>query len=100
MVAPLKYKKSNNSALAAKIPTTELLTIAIDSATQKKGIGSKLLKQLESQFLSIGVQEYKVIAGANLTGANNFYRKNGFKLVSQVSIHGSEVSNLYVKNIG
>jgi hypothetical protein len=32
-------------------------------------------------------------------GTNKFYRKNGFVLAKQITIHGNEVSNVYVKEI-
>ena len=66
---------------------------------QQGGIGSKLLKALEEELIKRGFTRYKVIAGQKLEGANKFYRKNGFVLAKQISIHGNEVSNVYVKEI-
>jgi ribosomal protein S18 acetylase RimI-like enzyme len=81
------------------IPETELLSISVSPQAQQGGIGTKLLAALEKELVNRGITSYKVIAGKKLEGANKFYRKNGFVLVRQITIHGNEVSNVYVKNI-
>lgn len=81
------------------IPETELLSISVSPQAQQGGIGTKLLAALEKELVNRGITSYKVIAGEKLKGANNFYRKNGFVLVRQITIHGNEVSNVYVKEI-
>jgi GNAT superfamily N-acetyltransferase len=77
------------------------ITVAnsVNPEAQKGGIGSKLLAAMENELKNRGITRYKVIAGEKLEGANKFYRKNGFVLTKMISIHGDEVSNLYVKEI-
>jgi hypothetical protein len=58
-----------------------------------------LVKALEEELKNRGITQYKVIAGHKLVGANKFYLKNGFNLATQITIHGNDVSNVYVKNI-
>lgn len=81
------------------IPETELLSISVSTLAQKGGIGTALLFALEEELKSRGILKYKVIAGEKLDGANSFYKKNGFVLAKQITIHGNDVSNIYVKTI-
>lgn len=90
---------SSEKGTAQTIPDTELLSIAVDPASQQKGIGFLLLNALEDELKKRGIKSYKVVAGEKLAGANTFYLKNGFVLVKQIKIHGDETSNVYVKNI-
>ena len=90
---------SQSNFSEAEIPETELLSISVSPQAQKGGIGSKLLDALEAELKSRGIDKYKVIAGEKLVGANKFYIKNGFVLARQITIHGNDVSNVYVKTI-
>jgi hypothetical protein len=54
---------------------------------------------LEQELTTRGIKSYKVITSQKLEGANKFYRKKGFLLAKQITIHGDEVSNVYVKEI-
>ncbi len=80
-----------------EIPETELLSISVSSLAQKRGIGSKLIVALEEALKNRDISTYKVIAGEKLVGANKFYIKTGFTLAKQITIHGNDVSNVYVK---
>ena len=66
---------------------------------QKGGIGTNLLIALEKELIKRSILKYKVVAGEKLEGANKFYRKNGFVLAKQITIHGNDVLNVYVKEI-
>jgi ribosomal protein S18 acetylase RimI-like enzyme len=90
---------SQSNFSEAEIPKTELLSISVSPQAQKGGIGSQLLDALEAELKSRGIDKYKVIAGEKLVGANKFYIKNGFVLARQITIHGNDVSNVYVKEI-
>lgn len=82
-----------------EMPETELLSISVSPQAQKGGIGSQLLDALEAELKSRGIDKYKVIAGEKLVGANKFYIKNGFVLAQQITIHGNNKSNLYIKRL-
>lgn len=91
--------KSKNITYINDMPSGELLSISVNSNCQSSGIGSQLIKCLEEYLQENNVYCYKVIAGAELIGANKFYQKNGFIITTQVMIHGNNKSNLYIKNI-
>ena len=93
------FKSSHRCNSESDLPSAELLSIGVESTIQKSGIGSQLLMALESEIRGMGIGEYKVIAGVHLVSANNFYLKNGFTRVMQVTIHGNELSNVYVKKL-
>ena len=54
---------------------------------------------LENEIRNMGIREYKVISGAHLVSANQFYLKNEFTCVRQITIHGNELSNVYTKQL-
>jgi ribosomal protein S18 acetylase RimI-like enzyme len=97
--APFKSKTTQSSSGKVILPDAELLSISVDPDYQQSGIGNQLLKALEEQLLTKGIHTYKVIAGVSLESANKFYFRNKFTLVSQVMIHGNELSNIYIKEI-
>jgi len=82
-----------------RLPRAELLSVCVVPEYQKEGIGTMLLEGLEHRLREEHEKQYKVIAGAELTGANNFYLKNGFKLVKTINTHGKDLSNVYSKQL-
>ena len=99
LMIPVKNKKSGDGELSSPLPETELLSIAVEPGLQKDGVGTALLAGLEKTLREKGVDRYRVVAGETLTGANNFYRKNGFELVTTIMIHGNDISNVYCKRL-
>lgn len=97
--APFKSKTARSSTGKVDLPCAELLSISVDPAYQRMGIGLQLLHELEDHLRGRNINKYKVIAGAGLESANNFYQRNGFILVTQVMIHGNELSNIYIKEL-
>jgi len=93
--APSLSHSTNNE----DIPETELLSICVSLETQQGGIGCRLINELGKELRNRKINRYKVIAGANLNGANRFYIKNGFKFSKQITIHGNDLSNVYIKEI-
>lgn len=95
------YKSSHtlSSNPSLKLPSVELLSIVVSKNAQQSGVGSLLLLALENKLKSLGIQQYKVVAGEKLTGANRFYLKNGFEKVAQIIIHDEDISNVYVKEL-
>jgi len=89
----------SNSVAKTEIPETELLSISVSPLAQKGGIGTQLIHALEEELKIRGRLKYKVIAGEKLESANKFYCKNGFVLAKQITIHGNDISNVYVKEI-
>jgi len=94
--ASYKSQKSND---IISLPSGELLSISVSPDCQASGIGSQLVKVLEEYLQQNEITNYKVVAGAELLGANKFYVKNGFVLATQIKIHGEMLSNVYIKKI-
>jgi len=99
MLIPLKNKSAGRKKIGPKLPEAELLSISVDPGFQQDGIGSSLLAELEKRLQEKGVQQYKVVAGANLIAANKFYLKHGFHLADEMIIHGKDISNIYCKSL-
>lgn len=76
----------------------ELVVIAVDNSTQGRGIGTELVKALESKFKKLGINRYKVTTLKRYQGANRFYQKLGFTLVSSFSLYKKRW-NLYSKKL-
>lgn len=77
----------------------ELLSIAALADRQSAGIGTSLLSTLVKELRNAGYRQLKVVAGKKLSSANNFYRKNNFEVVAEISIHENEDSYLYLKEL-
>ncbi|MBN2635777.1 MAG: GNAT family N-acetyltransferase [Prolixibacteraceae bacterium] len=95
--APNQSKSSHEENIV--IPETELLSISVAPSAQQGGIGSQLLNALEEELKTRDITSYKVVAGEKLQGANKFYKKHGFVLAKQITIHGDDISNVYVKEL-
>jgi ribosomal protein S18 acetylase RimI-like enzyme len=91
--------KSDSEVEENNLPSTELLSISVHPEVQQTSVGTKLLTALESELLNRGIKSYKVVAGESLLGANRFYQKNGFRLIKQITIHGNDISNVYIKHL-
>jgi len=81
------------------LPESELLSMAVIPEQQNNGVGSTILSSLETCLKETGITEYRVIVGEKLAEANGFYAKNGFGFATQISIHGQNRSNVYVKKV-
>lgn len=77
----------------------ELLSMAVLEGTRFHGIGTELVKELEKELIRRGFKSYEVVAGDNLTAANNFYLKNGFVLYKKIELHKGHFSNILRKNL-
>lgn len=89
----------SDSGKNIRFPETELLSISVNPNYQNSGIGIKLLNSLEMELKRKEIYRYKVIAGEKLLSANKYYLKNGFELAKKITIHGNDVSNVYIKII-
>jgi ribosomal protein S18 acetylase RimI-like enzyme len=57
----------------------ELLTIAVSSASQRRGVGRKLFNKVVKEFQKMKIREFKISVYDKLQ-ANGFYRKIGCRL--------------------
>jgi ribosomal protein S18 acetylase RimI-like enzyme len=93
------YETYSSSHSTVNLPSIELLSIVVSETVRQGGVGTQLLRALETELKRLGVETYKVVAGEKLLSANRFYIKNGFEKAAEVVIHGEDVSNVYVKYI-
>ncbi len=91
----LRYPAKQN---AQKLTATEILSIAVDECARGTGVGKMLLNRAMEQAMQDGASEIKVLAGADLEGANRFYTSYGFTKSTRIIQHG-EALNVYVKPI-
>ncbi|SRR6266487_529009 len=82
----------------ANLPDAELIVISILKQYQRKGLGRKLVFQLERNLLSHGIKTYKVSVNATNSAAHAFYTSVGFKKHSEFTLYGKKL-NLLIKQI-
>jgi len=82
----LRYPRE--SAEAAPRPAAELLAIAVDAAVRGRGIGRRLIEQLDEACRGWGVAEYCVPTHAVDPDSNAFYRAVGLRLARAFVHHG------------
>jgi ribosomal protein S18 acetylase RimI-like enzyme len=85
---PSRIKKMN-------LPPAELLAVVIAAGGRGRGLGTILLKKGLEKFRKGGIEEVKVLVGADNKPANKLYIKCGFELAGQIDNHGI-LSNIYV----
>ena len=61
-----------------------LLLLAVEPAYRKHGIGSALLKWLESSCVTAGIQDIRLEVRAGNTLAQRFYRNRGFASAGRI----------------
>jgi len=81
------------------MPSAELLTIAVESAYQGKGIARPLFGAFVEEMKRRGVVEFKVLVGESLPRAIAFYEKLGFVFHSKTEIHSQKPSRVYIHKI-
>jgi ribosomal protein S18 acetylase RimI-like enzyme len=85
---PARIKKMN-------LPSAELLSIAVASEEQRKGLASQLIEKGFQQYKEAGIDKVKVLIGADNKAGNQLYLKHGFEPAGQINNH-SVLSNIYV----
>ncbi len=84
---------------AKDLPKAELLTIAVDQKFQNKGVGSLMFNEFKGAMKKRDIKSFKVIVGEFLKPAIAFYEKNGFVFAKKVSVHGRDLSRVYIFNL-
>lgn len=77
-------------------PSAELLTIAIESAYQGKGVARPLFNEFIREMRRRNISEFKVLVGESLPRAIAFYEKLGFAFHSTTAIHSKQPSRVYI----
>ena len=90
----LFYSKKENG-----LPKAELLTIAVKNQFQGQGIAGQIFERFVFEMKKRGVDNFKVVVGEKLLPAIKFYEKSGFRFLRNTSIHGKELSRIYIYQI-
>ncbi len=80
------------------LPSAELLSIAVTSEEQQRGLAHQLIEWGFQHYRETGVDKVKVLIGADNKAGNKLYLKSGFEHVGQIINHGLP-SNVYVAQI-
>lgn len=98
--AVYSFKKKNNinESSPDRSIEAELLSIAVDSSDRGKGLGKKLVGDLENWFREKGVTGYKTVTFSKDSVSNQFYLSCGFILSRSFKHHGN-ILNEYTKTI-
>jgi glycosyltransferase involved in cell wall biosynthesis/ribosomal protein S18 acetylase RimI-like enzyme len=78
------------------LPEAELLSIAVDGRSRARGVGRRLARAILEGLAERGVDEVRVVVGADNEPANRFYEKLGFTSARQLSVHDGQTSNVWV----
>ena len=88
---PARIKKMN-------LPSAELLSIAVASEEQRKGLAGQLIEKGFQHYKETGIEKVKVLIGVENKAGNQLYLKHGFEPTGQINNH-SVLSNIYVAQI-
>ncbi len=78
------------------LPAAELTSIAVDAAARAAGVGRGLAEAVVRRLGLMGVDECRVVVGADNEGANRFYERVGFRHASRITVHAGQPSNVWV----
>jgi GNAT superfamily N-acetyltransferase len=93
-----KHRSNKNGQMNSSRYCAELLSISVDENYQGRGIGKKLVNQLEIHFKNLGTHSYKVVTFSKDVNSNRFYLTCNFVLNRQFTHHGN-LMNEYIKVI-
>jgi len=77
------------------LPSAELLSIAVASEEQRKGLAGKLIEKGLQHYKETDIDKIKVLVGVDNKAGNKLYLKYGFELAGQINNHGV-LSNIYI----
>lgn len=69
----------------------EILSLAVDRSSQRKGVGRALFKSLQKELRRVGVSKFVVMTFTGLSKANAFYKAMGGKLILEKRFLGEQV---------
>ncbi len=83
---------------AAALPPAEILSVGVSAAARGKGVGRRLIERAVERAERDGQRQLKVLAGAKLQEANQFYPACGFRKYCELMQHG-EPLNVYMLDL-
>ena len=94
MLETLLYPKQQTD-----LPDEEILNFCLRHDAQRQGIGGRLFRALEEEFLSRGVQRIKIVTGGQQFKAHRFYEKLGARKVLETEVHKGTKSFIYLHDL-
>lgn len=77
------------------LPDPELLSIAVVPGARARGVGRALVEGVVRGLRDQGVEELKVVVGADNESANAFYERVGFEHRARIAVHDGVPSNVW-----
>jgi ribosomal protein S18 acetylase RimI-like enzyme len=91
----LRYPSSGRGG-GQDLPAAEVLSVAVDPQWTGHGVGRALVDAGTAELRRRGVQEAKVVAGADNTAALRLYEGAGFERHSRIAVHRGTDSEVLV----
>ena len=91
---------SRHEADPGKLPSFELLSIAVDAKYRGQGVSERLYQRLVNHCRASKKPAFKITVGDSLAPAHRFYRRMGAEVTGTAYVHGGERSLVYVHSIG
>jgi len=95
----LEILRYSHSGGGLNFPDAELLSIAVYPGFRGQGHAQTLYSQLREHFRLRGVPAFKIVVGAALAPAHQFYQRMGASAVSHIAVHQGEASTVYVQTL-
>jgi len=80
-------------------PAAELFSLAVHPDYRGRGVAGQLFDGLVAHFRKNGINEFKIVAGAELARAQRFYEHKGCQRAGMIEVHGGSRSIVYTFNI-
>jgi ribosomal protein S18 acetylase RimI-like enzyme len=98
MIETVIYGFKREKVSAVELATAELLSISVDESVRGKGVGKRLVHELEMFYKKHGVAKYKVVTFSKDEKANRFYLACNFTFYREFKHHGNTM-NEYIKEL-
>lgn len=77
------------------MPRAELLSIAVDPSSRRKGHAERLYRRLIQHFADNGVDSFRIVVGEALHSAQRFYTRMGAQIIGEIEVHSGQTSRVY-----
>lgn len=92
------YARREVKAADTGLPSAELLTIGVKESFRGRHVADQLFCELSQVFSNKGIEKFKIIVGESLAPAHRFYRRIGALPESEIFLHGTARSIVYIYN--
>ncbi|MGH9293856.1 MAG: GNAT family N-acetyltransferase [Acidimicrobiales bacterium] len=92
----LSYGSGRGRPATGTLPRAELLSLAVDPAWRRKGVGRGLVQAFQAEIGRRGAAASRVVVGSGNVAAISLYQGCGFRPVSSLEVHRGERSEVLV----